>query len=117
VISISLFCDKCGALLIPTQDEKKKTTLRCPKCGKNAKNSAFEEGQYVLSQKIEHSVRDETIVIDDQVEALPTVNVECPKCGHNRSVYWQSQIHSDDQAMTLFYRCTNCRHTWRDQGV
>jgi DNA-directed RNA polymerase subunit M len=118
VIPISLFCDKCGALLIPTRDEKKKTTLRCPKCGIKTKSNTVEEGKYVLTQKIEHSVKDETVVIDDEVggEALPTATVECPRCGHNRASYWQSQIRSADEGMTLFYRCVNCRHTWRDAG-
>ncbi|MFQ5977649.1 MAG: transcription factor S [Candidatus Heimdallarchaeota archaeon] len=119
MIPISLFCDKCGALLIPVRDEKKEAALQCPKCGMKATNSAIEEGKYVLTQKIEHSEKDETVVIDNGLDGdtLPTATVECPKCGHNRASYWQSQIRSADEGMTLFYRCLNCRHTWRDLGT
>ncbi len=118
MILISLFCDKCGALLIPVRDEKKKPTLRCPKCGAKSKGNAVEEGKYVLTQKIVHTEKDETVVLDEELEgeALPTAVAECPKCGHNRATYWQSQIRSADEGMTLFYRCINCRYTWRDQG-
>ena len=47
-------------------------------------------------------------------EALPTIAVDCPKCGHGEAVWWMLQTRSADEPTTQFYRCTTCGHTWRD---
>ncbi len=50
----------------------------------------------------------------DQQGTLPTVNVNCPKCGHGEAVWWMLQTRSADEPTTQFYRCIKCEHTWRD---
>lgn len=38
----------------------------------------------------------------------------CIKCENNRAYYMQLQIRSADEPSTIFYRCTNCAHGWRE---
>jgi DNA-directed RNA polymerase subunit M len=51
---------------------------------------------------------------ENTTEALPTINIECPKCKNNLAVWWMLQTRSADEATTQFYRCTKCNHTWRN---
>ena len=47
-------------------------------------------------------------------ETLPTIKIDCPKCDHGEAVWWMLQTRSADEPTTQFYRCTGCKHTWRD---
>ena len=110
------FCD-CGALLVPDKQSDGKIIMKCPSCGAiinpEANSKAFE-----FKQSIRHSEMEKTVIIEDenQVETMPTVAAQCEKCGHNEAVYWQLQTRSADEATTTFYRCKNCKFTWRDYG-
>ena len=59
---------------------------------------------------------DFTIIDDDEGEksALPTIEIECEKCGHNQAVWWTLQTRSADEPTTQFYRCIKCEYTWRN---
>ena len=59
---------------------------------------------------------DFTIIDDDDGEkdALPTIEIECEKCGHNQAVWWTLQTRRADEPTTQFFRCTKCEHTWRN---
>jgi DNA-directed RNA polymerase III subunit RPC11 len=37
-------------------------------------------------------------------ENVDSIQVECPKCGHNRAYYMQIQIRSADEPSSLFYK-------------
>ncbi len=41
-------------------------------------------------------------------------NVICPKCGNTQANWWMVQTDSADEPSTQFFRCTKCRHTWRN---
>ena len=47
-------------------------------------------------------------------ESLPTIKIECEKCGNDEAVWWMLQTRSADEPTTQFYRCTKCRYTWRN---
>ena len=47
-------------------------------------------------------------------ETLPSIKIDCEKCGNNEAVWWMLQTRSADEPTTQFYRCTKCRHTWRN---
>ena len=49
---------------------------------------------------------DFTIIDDDDGEkdALPTIEIECEKCGHNQAVWWTLQTRSADEPTTQFFR-------------
>ncbi|MHA1722193.1 MAG: transcription factor S [Candidatus Baldrarchaeia archaeon] len=108
------FCPKCGALLMPDVDEEGKTVLRCKSCGYVKKVDKSEiEGEYRIAHHIAHGPRDEMVVVKEEVRTLPIARVKCPKCSNDRAYYWQLQTRRADEAMTTFYKCTKCGHTWR----
>jgi len=114
------FCPRCGTRLVPKRSkEGKKTTLvmACPKpkCG-------FKKRQPVKALKpipkmIEHSPQETIAVIgkeEQKLRVLPTVRIECPKCGNNLAYVWQVQTRGSDESSTQFFRCTKCNHTFRE---
>ena len=109
------FCDECGSLLYPSRDKKGKQVFICRSCGykKNVDEEKSSEN-YRIGGKIEHSETDFTAVIEEEINILGVVNEECEKCGNLKAHYWHVQTRSGDEAMTTFYRCTKCKHTWRE---
>ncbi|MBW3003431.1 transcription factor S [Candidatus Woesearchaeota archaeon] len=101
-----LFCPKCGSLLIPKK-EKNKTIMMCS-CGYKSK----EADSARISEKVEKKKKVE--VVDKDVEVLPLVDEECPKCGHKKARFWTMQTRAGDEAETKFFRCEKCKHTWRE---
>ena len=66
---------------------------------------------------IEHSPQETIAVIskeEQKLRVLPTVRIECPKCGNNLAYVWQVQTRGSDESSTQFFRCTKCNHTFRE---
>jgi len=88
------FCPKCGMKLTPTRKKKgKKDTivLSCPKC-RYKKRAAGPVT--AVSKTIEHSPQELIAVIgkeEQKLRTMPTVKIECPKCGNNLAYVWQVQ--------------------------
>jgi transcription factor S len=100
-----MFCPKCGSILIPKKDRNKQV-LAC-KCGyKNTEESDMKFKEVITPHK-------EVEVIEEQKEALPIVEEECPKCKHKQAYSWELQTRAADEPPTQFFRCEKCRHTWR----
>ena len=101
------FCPTCEIRL-----KKNDSGLQCPQCGylegrdKKISKKVTEEEQEVS----EFNVLDE----NEGKESLPTIKIECEKCGHDEAVWWMLQTRSADEATTQFYRCVKCSHTWRN---
>ena len=51
---------------------------------------------------------------DHKIQTMPTIKVECPKCGNHLVSVWQVQTRGGDEASTQFMRCTKCSHTFRE---
>jgi len=96
--------------------EGDKTILKCRRCG-HIKDSTEEidKDSYRITTEIRHSVKDkiEVVKVTDDINTMPKIRTECPKCGHKEAVYWQLQTRSADEGMTTFYRCIKCKYTWR----
>lgn len=45
---------------------------------------------------------------------LSPVAVTCPSCSAGQAYFMQVQIRSADEPATIFYRCVECTHTWRE---
>lgn len=105
------FCDKCGSVLV-VQKEKDKAILICRKCGYKLKDYKPLE----ISEKMEKDPLNDVIIIEKNSETLPTTKTVCPKCGNKEAVWWIQQTRSTDEAPTLFLRCTQCKHSWREYG-
>ena len=43
---------------------------------------------------------------DQKLNTLPTLKVECPKCGNKKVYVWQLQTRGGDESLTQFMRCT-----------
>jgi DNA-directed RNA polymerase subunit M len=102
-----LFCPKCGSLL-KTKKQGTKTVQFCS-CGYSsaAKKATF-------SEKVEHE--DDTIQVRASTDDILPVaeNLECPKCKHDKAYFWMKQTRAGDEPETKFFKCTECKHTWRD---
>lgn len=113
------FCSKCGSRLEPKKSKIGKESslvLACPKCGykKSETDIAIEPK---LTKVIQHSPQQFVAVIskeEQKLNTLPTVRVECPKCGNNNAYVWQVQTRGADESSTQFLRCTKCNYTYRE---
>lgn len=105
-----MFCPKCGSLLLPKRDKKKKKVMACS-CGYVEK----EGGSITLKEEV---VRDdkELEIVDDSLEenSLPLTEAECPKCKHMQAHYYTMQTRASDEPETKFLICEKCKYKWRD---
>lgn len=99
-----MFCPKCNALMKPDDGE-----LVCKNCD-YTKDVEDEDHNVITSEREEK----ETIVVEEEIDTLPTTKVRCPECG-NTKAYWRlEQTRAADEPETRIYRCTECNHTWRE---
>jgi len=49
-----------------------------------------------------------------KIRTMPTIRIECPKCGYKKAYWWTVQTRGGDEAATQFFRCMKCNHTWRE---
>ncbi|PIN84129.1 MAG: transcription factor S [Nitrosopumilales archaeon CG15_BIG_FIL_POST_REV_8_21_14_020_33_23] len=99
------FCPNCEVKL-----KKGDSGLQCPKCD-------YVEGNETISTKTvieEHESQFNVLSENETVETLPTIKIECEKCGNDEAVWWMLQTRSADEPTTQFYRCSKCRYTWRN---
>lgn len=96
------FCPKCGSLLKP-----KNGILGCD-CGYSQDES--------LTIKLEHKQENTKIDIKetDGLESLPRTEEECPECGNGEAYFGTQQTGPSDEPEVIIYRCTKCKHTWRN---
>jgi len=70
-----------------------------------------------VSTITEKKPEDQIIIIskkEQNLQTLPTVTIECPKCGNNQAYVWQVQTRGADESSTQFFRCTKCGYTFRE---
>ncbi len=112
------FCPKCGSRLAPKKGKTRKDSmvvLACPKCG--YKKSPPSKIEPKVAKLIQHNPQQLVAVIskeEQKLRTLPTVRIECPKCGNNLAYVWQVQTRGSDESSTQFLRCTKCSHTFRE---
>jgi DNA-directed RNA polymerase subunit M len=109
------FCPNCGSRLVPKRSETA-VTFACPKCGYEKPVSGGETETKGSTKVIRHTLQQQVTVIgkEDQVDTMPTMRMECPKCGNMLVYVWQVQTRGGDEASTQFFRCTKCSHTFRE---
>ncbi len=98
------FCPNCEVRL-----KKSDSGLRCPNCD-------YTEGSTSTTKKVQEEDVSEFNVLEESEgqETLPTIKIDCGKCGHDEAVWWMLQTRSADEPTTQFYRCVKCNHTWRN---
>jgi DNA-directed RNA polymerase subunit M len=100
-----MFCPKCGSLLKPKKNNR--NIIACS-CGYKKKSEGMSVKETIKSKekKVE--------VIDKEIETLPKMKAECPKCKHDTAYYWLLQTRAGDEPETKFLKCEKCKHIWRD---
>ena len=99
------FCPKCGSVLITSSNK----TFKCARCKYKAKSKIKLEA----SESIE-ATPEIGIITDKDTDVFPVTNAHCPKCDNKEAYFWTSQTRAGDEAETKFFRCTKCKHTWRE---
>lgn len=94
------FC-RCGGALTPAGK-----IMRCRSCGAEIKGKA----ELIKTE----SEKKEIIIIEDNRPDLPTTERQCPRCSCDRAYWWLIQTRSADEPPTQFFRCVECKHTWRE---
>ena len=103
------FCPKCEVRLKKNTD----SSLSCPKCGYSETGS--KETKEKPKEKTEEELSELNVFEENEgKETLPSIKIECEKCGNNEAVWWMLQTRSADEPTTQFYRCTKCSYTWRN---
>ena len=100
------FCPNCEVKL-----KKSDSGLECPKCD-YIEGKVPEKTKKVIEEEIESEFN--VLAENEGEETLPTIKIECEKCGHDEAVWWMLQTRSADEPTTQFYRCIKCRYTWRN---
>jgi DNA-directed RNA polymerase subunit M len=98
------FCPKCGSVLV-----EKNKRYKCARCSYTAKGKV----KIQASEKVEKKEK-VGVIKDKDTDVFPTASATCPKCGHNEAYFWSAQTRAADEAETRFFRCTKCKHTWRE---
>ena len=102
------FCPNCDIRLVKASDS---TVLSCTKC-----NYSEGDDSKPVKQATTDSPQTDFMVLDENEgkDVLPTMELECEKCGNMEAVWWMLQTRSADEPTTQFYRCTKCSYTWRN---
>ena len=99
------FCPKCGRKMEYVVEEGG-VVAKCPKCGFIRKVSLqHTHERYKTEQKV--------VVVEEEFTPMPTVNVECPRCGFREAYAWTVQTRSGDESETQFFKCKKFGYTWR----
>jgi DNA-directed RNA polymerase subunit M len=109
------FCPKCGCRLEPKRTNGA-VVLACTKCN-YAKDAAGNRARAKIVKIIPPKTQPFMTVItadEQKIKTMPTIRMECEKCGNNMVYVWQVQTRGGDEASTQFMRCTRCGHTFRE---
>jgi DNA-directed RNA polymerase subunit M len=96
------FCPKCGIMLT-----KKGDKYACSKCGHSKANVTIGHSEKMPEKK-------KIAVIEKEESSLAQIDADCAKCGNRKAYFWQIQTRGADESPTSFFKCTKCRHTWRE---
>ena len=109
------FCPECGCRLEPRKGEGS-TVLACIKCGYVKQAAGNRDQAKVVKVILPKSQPFMTVISEEEqkIKTMPTLRMECEKCGNNTVYVWQVQTRGGDEASTQFMRCTKCGHTFRE---
>ena len=106
------FCPKCDTRLRKVAADR----VECPKCG-HVQGRGGRAAASAASSPAQQGggVGDFNVLSESEGrDAMPTIEIECEKCGHGEAIWWMLQTRSADEPTTQFYRCTKCGYTWRN---
>src|SRR3989338_9337653 len=98
-----MFCQKCGSILVPKKEDGKRV-LVCS-CGFKSTDKKTAEIRETMRDK---GKAVEVVSDTAELETLPKLNAECPKCKHKGAYYWLVQTRAGDEPETRFNKCEKC---------
>jgi DNA-directed RNA polymerase subunit M len=108
------FCPECSNLL-RRQIISGIKTLVC-KCGFQ-KNLSLNADEIKRETRLKKEALDKNLIVvseEDKISINPIVKKICNKCSSKEAEAWQEQTRSADEPSTSFFRCVECKHTWRE---
>ena len=103
------FCPTCDVRL---KKDSNTLVLTCPKC------NYTEGGPKTEKQSTTQETESDFLVLEENEgkDVLPTMEIDCEnkECDNREAVWWMLQTRSADAPTTQFFRCTKCKHTWRN---
>ena len=84
-----------------------KECLICTSCGYKEAAATIEIKEEVKKKPIAKPAAGEI------EETMPTIKVECPKCGNMEAYFYTQQTRAADEPETQFFICKKCSHRWR----
>jgi len=99
-----MFCPKCSSILMPKSVDGKRF-MGCS-CGYRSDATGRMSEEVKIETRID--------VVHEDVQTLPLVDADCPKCNHAKAYFWSIQTRASDEPETKFFRCEKCKHTWKD---
>lgn len=111
------FCPKCDGILYKKKLKDGGILFRC-RCGwsETVKKGNLADDPQIEDPRVQQKLlKGKTIILDGPEEAQhPITNKTCPECQHGEAEFWQQQTRSADEPSTSFFRCTKCKHVWRE---
>lgn len=98
------FCPKCGSVLMGAGKE-----VKCARCSYKSKGKIKIESSEAMKKSPAIGV-----ITDKDTDVFPVISANCGKCNNKEAYFWTSQSRAGDEAETRFFRCTKCKHTWRE---
>ncbi|KAG2482479.1 hypothetical protein HYH03_018586 [Edaphochlamys debaryana] len=57
---------------------------------------------------------DDVLGGEDAWKNVAKTDATCPKCTYHQAYFMEIQIRSADEPATLFFKCVQCGHRWRE---
>ncbi len=112
------FCAECGSRLEPKKIVSGKQAMIMMVCTKCEFKKQESPEKVKFSEKvISHTPKQFVAVIgkkEQELNPMPTVRIDCPRCGNNTANVWLVQTRGTDESSTQFLRCVNCGYTFRE---
>ncbi|CAL5220751.1 g2813 [Coccomyxa viridis] len=108
-MAFNFFCPTCANLLL-VDVESGQPLFKCQTC----------PYIYSVDREISREAQLKKKEVDDVLggsdawKNVQTTTVPCPKCGHGRAYFMEVQTRSADEPATLFFKCEECGHNWRE---
>ncbi len=106
---MSLFCEKCSSIMRPKL--KGSQRILAWSCGFERETSGES-----LVLKEEMTGKKKIVAVKEVTEMMPKVRIKCDDndCENDVAFYWTQQTRAADEPETRFFKCTKCKHTWRE---
>ncbi len=103
------FCDACGSLMHTDRDTDE---MVCSSCDQRTERDDDRAEAFISTdeQTFDDVIETEEGAAD---EGLPSTEVICDGCGHDRAWYTIKQTGSADEPPTRFFKCQECGKRWR----